>query len=93
MNYEKLATRANITVASAAVMFRSALRKLAKENPEPGTGDGQDAGHSTDAASPSSKPRRGRGGGRPKKTTAAQQATGDQAEGEASEVDMDFEYA
>jgi hypothetical protein len=74
-------------------MFRSALRKMAKENPEPGTGDGKDAGHSTDAASPSSKPRRGRAGGRPKKTTTTRQTTGDQAEGEASEVDMDFEDA
>jgi len=74
-------------------MFRSALRKLAKENPEPGTGDGEDAWHSTDAASPSSKPRRGRAGGRPKKTTTAWQTTGDQAEGEASEMDKDFEDA
>ena len=77
-------------VASARVMFLAALRKLAKENPEPGIGDGHDAGNSTDAASPSSKARRGRAGGRPKKTTTARQTTGDQAEGEALEVDMDF---
>lgn len=93
MNYEKLATRANIKAASAGVMFRSALRKLASENPDPGTFNGHNARNFTDAASPSSKARRGRAGGHPKKTTTAQQTTGDQAEEEASEVDMDFKDA
>jgi hypothetical protein len=74
---EKLARRASITVPSAKTMYRGALQKLAKLNPEADTGEGDEAGPSTGGASPSTTPSRraGRRAGRPRKKKGSDAAT------------------
>ncbi|CEJ55489.1 hypothetical protein PMG11_01742 [Penicillium brasilianum] len=83
MDHAKLAARAKITVPSAKTMYRGALTKLARKNPEPtpGTDNGDGAGPSTVASPAAAKP--GHRRGRPRKaqvasaeTTAAPQTTG-----------------
>ncbi|KAF3387598.1 hypothetical protein F1880_000830, partial [Penicillium rolfsii] len=77
VNIDKLAIRAGITVPSARNMYRAALSKLAKLNPDPSPDEGDDTGHSTGATSPSATPSRhgGRPRGRPPKNKVANAAT------------------
>lgn len=76
MDFEKLAARADITVASAKTMYRSSLQKLARKNPEPspGNGDGDDAGPSS-AASPAVATPVRRRRGRPRKSQTSSAVT------------------
>lgn len=98
MDVTKLAARARLTVPSARNMHRAALSKLAKLNPE-SPDEGDDAGPSTGAVSPSTPSRRGgRPRGRPRKNKDAATTTGaattdpksnDQANLEEFEVEME----
>lgn len=92
MDVTKLAARARLTVPSARNMHRAALSKLAKLNPE-SPDEGDDAGPSTGAVSPSTPSRRGgRPRGRPRKNKDAATTdpkSNDQANLEEFEVEME----
>ncbi|KAJ5389588.1 uncharacterized protein N7496_000656 [Penicillium cataractarum] len=76
VDFEKLAARADITIASAKTMYRGSLQKLARKNPEPapGNGDGDDAGPSSGASPAAAAPARRRRG-RPRKSQASDAET------------------